>query len=349
MGTPIKRITEWWQQDDVNTIIDVRTPSEFADDHLPGAINLPVFTNQQRIAIGTMYKQMGAFEAKRAGAALVAQNVSTHLQYSLADKPRDWRPLVYCWRGGQRSGAMAQILSDIGWHVKVIDGGYKRYRRDILARLDDIPLTLRFIKVGGATGTAKTHILQAIHDLGAQVIDLEGLANHRGSLLGNEPDGNQPAQRLFESKIAARLGQFDKARPVFIEAESNKIGQLHIPAVLFAAMRVAKTVLITASIPARVAFLRRDYKHMTDAPARLMPLFDGLVKHYGHEVINGWRALCSAGDWDGLVGNLLETHYDPAYRRSASTHGQDVILTIDGAALDARSIRKAASQLVTLA
>ena len=348
MGAPIKRITEWWHSDDFDSVIDVRTPAEYKDDHVPGAINLPVFTNQQRIDIGTLYKQTGSFEAKRAGAALVAQNIATHLQESLADKPRDWRPLVYCWRGGQRSCAMAQILSDIGWHVKLIDGGYKRYRRDTLAKLDDVPPTFSFIKVGGVTGTAKTHILKAARDLGAQVIDLEGLAKHRGSLLGIEPDANQPAQRLFESEIAHCLDQFDCTRPVFVEAESNKIGQLHIPAVLFASMRAAKTVLIKASLPARVAFLKRDYQHMTNDPERLLPLFDGLVKRYGHEIIDGWKTLCSNGDWDGLVGDLLETHYDPAYTRSARAHGYDVILTIDGGALDTASIKKAASQLVTI-
>ena len=348
MGAPIKRIAEWWHDKNFDTVIDVRTPAEFEDDHVPGAINLPVFTNQQRIDIGTLYKQTGAFEAKRAGAALVAQNIATHLKNSLADKPRDWRPLVYCWRGGQRSGAMAQILSDIGWHVKLIDGGYKRYRRDILTKLDDVPPTLRIIKVGGVTGTAKTHILKAARDLGAQVIDLEGLAKHRGSLLGIEPDADQPAQRLFESGIAYCLDQFDCTRPVFVEAESNKIGQLHIPASLFAQMRTAKTVQITASLPARVAFLKRDYQHMTNEPERLMPLFDGLVKRYGHEIINGWKTLCSNGDWDGLVEQLLETHYDPAYTRSARAHGRDVILTIDGGRLDTASINKAAGQLLTI-
>ncbi|MBT6567266.1 MAG: tRNA 2-selenouridine(34) synthase MnmH [Candidatus Puniceispirillum sp.] len=348
MGTPIKRITEWWHIDNFDSTIDVRTPAEFADDHLPGAINLPVFTNQQRIDIGTMYKQTGSFEAKRAGAALVARNIATHLQDSLADKPRDWRPLVYCWRGGQRSGAMAQILSDIGWHVKLIDGGYKRYRRDVLAKLETIPQTLRVIKVGGVTGTAKTHILKAARDLGAQVIDLEGLAKHRGSLLGIEPDADQPAQRLFESEIAYCLDQFDCARPVFVEAESNKIGQLHIPADLFAKMRTAKTVLITASLSARVAFLKRDYHHMTSQPERLLPLFDGLVKRYGHETVKGWKTLSSVGNWDALVSDLLETHYDPAYTRSARAHGHDVIMTIDGGALDNTAIQKAATQLLTI-
>ncbi|MDB2389940.1 tRNA 2-selenouridine(34) synthase MnmH [Alphaproteobacteria bacterium] len=348
MGAPIKRITEWWHNENFDTVIDVRTPAEFEDDHIPGAINLPVFSNQQRIDIGTMYKQTGSFEAKRAGAALVAQNIASHLQESLSDKPRNWRPLVYCWRGGQRSGAMAQILSDIGWHVMVIDGGYKRYRRDILANLDHIPAKLRFIKVGGVTGTAKTHILRAARDQGAQVIDLEGLAKHRGSLLGIEPKIDQPAQRLFESGIAYCLSQFDVSRPVFVEAESNKIGHLHIPAALFAAMRSAKTALITASVSARVAFLKRDYQHMTSEPQRLLPLFDGLVKRYGHDIIDNWKALCASGDWDGLVTDLLETHYDPAYKRSANAHGHDVILTIDGGELDTLSIAKAASQLVSI-
>lgn len=348
MGAPIKRITEWWHHDDIDTVIDVRTPAEFADDHISGAINLPVLSNQQRIDIGTIYKQIGSFEAKRAGAALVAQNIATHLQQSLADKPRNWRPMVYCWRGGQRSGAMAQILSDIGWHVKLIDGGYKRYRRDVLKRLDEIPPKLRFIKLGGTAGTAKTHILRAANALGVQIIDLEGLARHRGSLLGIEPDADQPAQRLFESEIAHCLEQFDSTRPVFVEAESNKIGQLHIPAALFASMRSAKTVLVTAPLKARVVFLQQDYQHMTTQPERLLPLFDGLVKRYGRDIVDGWKALSSAGNWDSLIADLLETHYDPAYRRSASAHGHEVILEIDAGSLDATAIQKAATQILTI-
>ncbi|MGB1962168.1 MAG: tRNA 2-selenouridine(34) synthase MnmH, partial [Candidatus Puniceispirillaceae bacterium] len=198
MGAPINRV-ESWTASDYDMIIDVRSPAEFADDHLPGAVNLPVLNNDQRAEIGTMYKQISPFAAKRAGAALVAGNIAQHIGSALKDADRNFRPLVYCWRGGQRSSAMARIFSEIGWQTDLVDGGYKRYRKQVLDGLDSLPQHLNLVVLRGRTGLAKTHILQAALARGAQVIDLEALANHRGSLLGPEPDGEQPPQRLFES------------------------------------------------------------------------------------------------------------------------------------------------------
>ncbi len=205
MAPPITRVTAW-MQDDYSCIIDVHAPAEFADDHVPGAINLPVLNDAERAEIGTIHKQIGPFEAKRRGAALVAQNIARHLETELCNAPRDFRPLVYCWRGGQRSGAMARILSEIGWKTTVIEGGYKHYRKQVLEQLDSIPQQLKLVILRGATGTAKTHILHAAESKGAQVIDLEGLAHHRGSLLGPEPGIDQPSQRQFESEIGCGAG-----------------------------------------------------------------------------------------------------------------------------------------------
>ena len=201
MSPPITRVSSdisLAEADKFDTIIDVRSPAEFADDHIPGAINLPVLDDQQRSEIGVIYTQVNPFTAKKAGAALVAQNIAAHLQTSLQDKARDWRPLVYCWRGGHRSAAMAQIFSNIGWHSSVIEGGYKSYRRRVLDCLDHMPKQLSLIIVSGQTGTAKTHILRAAFLKGAPIIDLEKLASHRGSLLGGEPDQPQPSQRYFD-------------------------------------------------------------------------------------------------------------------------------------------------------
>ncbi|MGB2462986.1 MAG: tRNA 2-selenouridine(34) synthase MnmH, partial [Candidatus Puniceispirillaceae bacterium] len=271
MGAPINRV-ESWTASDYDMIIDVRSPAEFADDHLPGAVNLPVLDNDQRAEIGTMYKQISPFAAKRAGAALVAGNIARHIGSALKDADRNFRPLVYCWRGGQRSGAMARIFSEIGWQTDLVDGGYKRYRKQVLDGLDSLPQHLNLVVLRGRTGLAKTHILQAALARGAQVIDLEALANHRGSLLGPEPDGEQPPQRLFESHLHAVLCGLDPARPVFIEAESNKVGQIHVPAALWAAMRGAVSVVADTKIEYRVAFLCRDYAHIIAEPARLDPL-----------------------------------------------------------------------------
>ena len=347
MGAPINRV-ESWTASDYDMIIDVRSPAEFADDHLPGAVNLPVLSNDQRAEIGTIYKQISPFAAKRAGAALVAGNIARHISSALKNTDRNFRPLVYCWRGGQRSGAMARILSEIGWKTDLVDGGYKRYRKQVLDGLDNLPQRLNLVVLRGRTGLAKTHILQAALAKGAQVIDLEALANHRGSLLGPEPDGEQPPQRLFESHLHAVLCGHDPARPVFIEAESNKVGQIHVPAALWAAMRGAVSVVADTKIEYRVAFLCREYPHIIAEPARLDPLLDWVVTRLGHDIVDGWRQLIAAGDWPSFVRAVLDDHYDPAYDKSAARRNHEVIATLDVGTLDAAAIDRAANQLLAL-
>ena len=347
MGAPINRV-ESWTASDYDMIIDVRSPAEFADDHLPGAVNLPVLDNDQRAEIGTMYKQISPFAAKRAGAALVAGNIARHIGSALKDADRNFRPLVYCWRGGQRSGAMARIFSEIGWQTDLVDGGYKRYRKQVLDGLDSLPQRLNLVVLRGRTGLAKTHILQAALTRGAQVIDLEALANHRGSLLGPEPNGEQPPQRLFESHLHAVLCGLDPARPVFIEAESNKVGKIHVPAALWAAMRRAVSVVADTKIEYRVAFLCRDYAHIIAEPARLDPLLDWVVTRLGHDIVDGWRQLVAAGDWPGFVRAVLDDHYDPAYDKSAAQRNHEIIATLDAGTLDAAAIDRAADQLLAL-
>ena len=321
VAPPITRIEIDQALGDIETfdsIIDVRSPAEFADDHLPGAINLPVLDDQQRAEIGTLYKQIDPFTAKRAGAALVAQNIAMHLQTVLQGKDRNWRPLIYCWRGGQRSAAMAQIFANIGWHCGVVDGGYKAYRRHVLDCLDAIPPAISVVILSGQTGTAKTHILQAASKNGAQIIDLETLACHRGSLLGSEPDKPQPSQRLFESRLCQSLKSCDPQQHIFIEAESNKIGNIHVPPALWAAMRAAPSIRVTAPMAARVSFLQREYAHMIQNPAMIMPLLSKLKHRHSAAQLAAWSALIDQQDWHPFIESLLDAHYDPAYQRSGS-------------------------------
>ncbi len=178
---------------DYDDIIDVRSPSEYAEDHLPGAISLPVLDDDERAKVGTIYKQVSPFDARKLGAALVAQNAARHLQGPLADRSGGWRPLVYCWRGGQRSGSFATILSQIGWRVDLVKGGYKSWRGLVVRAVYDDPVPSPVIVLDGNTGSAKTEILNRLPALGVQVIDLEGLAHHRGSLFGAM--GPQPSQK----------------------------------------------------------------------------------------------------------------------------------------------------------
>lgn len=347
MSPPITRTSDWVSQS-FSMIIDVRSDSEYADDHIPGAVSMPVLNDAERAEVGTMYKQVGAFEAKRRGAALVSRNISQHLENRLADAPKDFAPLVYCWRGGQRSGAMARILSEIGWKVTLVDGGYKTYRKQVLDGLDEIPARLRPVILRGRTGTAKTRILRAAADLGAQVIDLEGLASHRGSLLGPEPGLDQPSQRLFESKLHDVMRQLDPARPVFIEAESNKVGACHVPPALWRAMRGAPAIQVTAPLEARVAFLLDDYQHVVAETARLDPLLQWVVERVGHETVGRWREAIGADDWHGFVTRVLEDHYDPAYDRSAAKRDHHDIDVLHTDKLDDKAVTDLAAKLAAL-
>lgn len=301
--------------DGFDTIIDARSEGEFALDHLPGAINCPVLDNEQRIRVGTLYKQVGAFEAKKLGAALVARNIAMHLETRFADKPREWKPLVYCWRGGNRSGSLAHILAKIGWPVVQLDGGYKAYRAQVSAALE-APPALAWRVICGTTGSGKSRLLETLDGIGAQVLDLEKLAAHRGSVLGHLPHEPQPTQKLFETRIWDKLRHFDPSRPVFVESESKKVGNLRVPDAVMEGIRAAPCVSLNLSRPNRVRLLMEDYEHFARDPDALNGQLDHLVQLHGRAKIDAWHALANEGAMPELVDQLLVEHYDPAYLRS---------------------------------
>ena len=303
------------QIDQFDEIIDVRSPSEFLEDHVPGAISAPVLDDEERARIGTMYVQASPFDAKKAGAALVAINIARHLQEKFHDRPKSWRPLVYCWRGGQRSGSMTEIFSRIGWPVAQLVGGYKAYRRHVIDELARIPTGLDLRIICGTTGTGKSRLLRALAQAGAQVLDLEALARHRGSVLGHLPDESQPSQKMFESGIWQVLRGCEPGRPIFVEAESKKVGDLRVPEELMARMRQAPCLRVELDSASRVSLLRAEYAHFLADPQRLNGQLDLLVSLHGHATVAEWKALSNAGNWDELVRRLLAEHYDPAYLR----------------------------------
>ena len=306
--------------DAYDEIIDVRSEGEFAEDHVPGAINLPVLDNAERERVGTIYKQVSSFEAKKIGAALVSANIAHHLAAHLAQRPRDWKPLVYCWRGGGRSGALAHVLAQIGWRVGQLGGGYKNYRRAVIDELGTLPERYRWRVVCGMTGTGKSRLLRALQEQGAQVLDLEELAAHRGSVLGNLPDEAQPSQKLFESRVWHALRRLDPQRTVFVESESRKIGNLRVPEALIEAMWQSECLVVEAGMAVRVALLKDEYAHFLGNAALLNAQLDCLRQLHGNAVIDGWQALARSGDWDRLTGELLTRHYDPAYTRAINSH-----------------------------
>jgi len=299
-----------------DAIIDVRSPGEFADDHLPRAINCPVLDDAQRVEVGTLHKQVGAFEARRRGAALVAHNIALHLQSDFSHKPRHWRPLVYCWRGGQRSGALALVMARIGWPARQLEGGYRAYRRLVVEDLQRLPGPLRLRVICGTTGSGKSLLLQRLAAAGAQVLDLEALACHRGSVLGGLPRQPQPSQKAFESAIWWQLRRCDSQRPIYVESESRKVGDLRVPAALIERMRAAECLRIELPLAARVRLLRTDYEHFERDPAAFCALLDCLTALHGRERIASWQQMAQRGQWSEVVERLLVEHYDPAYLRS---------------------------------
>jgi len=301
--------------DSFDTIIDVRSEGEFALDHLPGAINCPVLNNEERIRVGTLYKQVGSFEAKKVGAPLVAANIARHIETLFADKPREWKPLVYCWRGGNRSGSMALIFAKIGWPVVQLEGGYKAYRAQVSVALENPP-QVDFRVICGTTGSGKSRLLETLERIGAQVLDLERLAAHRGSVLGHLPHEPQPTQKMFESRIWDKLRHFDPNRPVFVESESKKVGNLRVPDAVMARMRASPCIAVNLSRPNRVRLLMEDYQHFARNADALNGQLDHLVQLHGRAKIDAWHALANEGAMPELVDQLLVEHYNPAYLRS---------------------------------
>lgn len=314
------------QELDVDTIIDVRSPAEYDEDHLPGAINLPVLEDDQRAEVGTIYSKVSPFMARKKGGALVAQNTAIHLQRTLAGKDGAWQPLIYCWRGGQRSNAFATILDQVGWRVKLLQGGYQSYRRAIVELLYKKPILYRLILISGSTGTAKTALLHQLASKGAQTLDIEGIAAHRGSLFGSV-NSKQPTQKMFESLLANKLSSLDPNAVTFMEAESSKVGELLIPPSLWSSMAVAPQIKIKASLEARSKFLCKNYSDLTENKNKLNKLIDKLRPYHCAEQINVWKEQAIVEEWQNLALGLITKHYDPRYAKSAS-HKNGTIHTI---------------------
>ena len=306
------------QLNEFEQIIDVRSPAEYAEDHLPGAINFPVLDDAERIRVGTLYKQ-SPFAAKKIGAALVSRNISRHLEHWL-DKPKSWHPLVYCWRGGQRSAAMTHILRQIGFAAEQLAGGYKSYRQHVLQQLQQLPAQFSFRVICGLTGSGKSLLLAALQQHGAQVLDLEYLARHRGSVLGDMPNEAQPSQKSFDSQVLAALQSFNPNVPVYVESESKKVGLLRVPDTLIQQMWSSPCLRLESSPQVRVALLREEYAHFLHAPALLRQQLDRLQGIYPNDLLARWHRLCEEQAWDDFITELLERHYDPAYTRSIYRH-----------------------------
>ena len=335
--------------DQFDAVIDARSEGEYAEDHLPGAHNWPSLNNEERIRVGTLYKQVSPFEAQKIGAALVAANISRHIQAHVLGQPKSWQPLVYCWRGGKRSNSLALILGQIGFKVHLIEGGYKAFRKAVIEDTPRQVAPLGFRVLCGPTGSGKTRLLQALAAQGGQVLDLEALASHRASVLGVIPGHPQPTQKAFETRLWNALRQLDPARPVFVEAESKKVGNITLPDSLIHAMRASPCVRLELSLAHRVQLLLEDYDHFVRDAAFFCERLDKLVDLKGRALIEDWKGRVLAGQTAEVVADLLEKHYDPGYETSTARnfgqYGQARALALDGP--DGQSMQQAATVLLT--
>ncbi|MCC8403382.1 tRNA 2-selenouridine(34) synthase MnmH [Paraburkholderia sp. MMS20-SJTN17] len=335
---------------DFDEIVDVRTPLEFEEDHIPGATNAPVLSNEERVLVGTTYKQVSPFEGTRLGAAFVARNIAHHLETTFADRPRNWRPLIYCWRGGKRSGSVTTLFNMIGWPARQLDGGYKSYRRATLERLETLPRRFSYVTLVGPTGSGKTRLLLALREAGAQTLDLEALASHRGSLLGAYSGVPQPSQKRFDTLLVTELRGFDVNRPVFVEAESRRIGAVTLPLALLETFHRGACVEVRSSREDRAAFLLQDYAHLFDDPDYLKGQLSRLIGLHSRERVTGWLRLVDDNRRAELARELLERHYDPAYARSSGQHFEQLpnALPLDFRPNDADVVEQAKTLLAQL-
>lgn len=332
-----------------STLIDARSEDEYALDHLPHAVNWPSLNNEERIFVGTMYKQVGAFEAQKHGAAMVAANIARHIQREVLELPKHWQPLIYCWRGGKRSGSLSLVLGQIGFKVNLIEGGYKAFRA---AMVEDIPkrvAPLQFKVISGPTGSGKTRLLYELAAEGAQVLDLEELACHRSSVLGHIPGQAQPSQKRFDTLVWQALRSFDPTRPVFVESESRKVGNLSIPESLMLAMRESPCFELQLNLDERVALLMEDYPFFVTDPALFCHRLDALAAIRGKAVVEAWKAQIDSGQIENVVRDLLVLHYDPTYAasmvRNFTQTGQATACVADDR--HPHSLRKLAKLMVT--
>jgi tRNA 2-selenouridine synthase len=330
---------------DYDSVIDVRSPAEYAIDHIPGAINCPVLDNEERHIVGSLYVQVSAFEARKVGAAMVARRIAEHLDTRFRDRPKAWRPLLYCWRGGERSRSFTTWLRLVGWDAQALQGGYKAWRKHVIAQIEERAPRLKLRVLSGPTGSAKTRVLQALARRGEQVLDLEQLAAHRGSVLGAMPHETQPSQKGFETRLATALAGFDLDRPVWAESESRKIGRIALPTCLLERLRASPVYELIVPLPARLDFLLRDYAHLGEDREALAAQLGLLAELHPRATIERWQAWARQGELPALFEQLMLQHYDPLYGRS-QRRGSAPAVRIESVALDAAAIDAIAARLV---
>lgn len=293
-------------------LLDVRSPGEYAQGHIPGAISFPLFSDEERARVGTTYKQQSKDLAMELGLEIVGPKMAGFVREARRLAP-EGRLAVHCWRGGQRSGSMAWLFRQAGFDVITLSGGYKYYRRHVLEKFLDIPLQL--LVIGGRTGSGKTKILKELAQSGEQIIDLEGIAHHKGSAFGSIGEAAQPTVEQFENDLCAALNALDLHRRVWIENESRSIGRVYIPDAFWKKMRDSTLLNILIPDEARIDNLLQDYV-LTDK-SELEDAFLRIDKKLGGQHLKTALEALGAGDY-ATAARIALHYYDKTYQ-----HGLD--------------------------
>lgn len=297
---------------------DLRSPQEFAEGSIPGAVNVPIFSNEERVEIGILYKQKGAETAKTRGLEIASAKLPSIIQ-NIKDVSGDRKVIVYCWRGGMRSRSIATILHLMGIPVYQLSDGYKAYRQYVLSKLSNYDILPCFVVLHGLTGTGKTILLKELGRRGLPVIDLEGMANHRGSVFGRIGKGQSISAKNFDAMILETLDAYQKERYVIIEAESKRIGNIYVPECVMKSMEHGLHILLTASLQTRVQRLLDEYLHIepeTCADHDIALGLDMLQSRLGKAKTAELKEMLQQKNYHALVEILLLGYYDPLYNYS---------------------------------
>ena len=298
-------------------LVDVRSPGEFEGETIKGAINIPLFDDEERKIIGTVYTRESVEKAKRIGLSVASKKL-LHIYDEIKELDKQYDKIVlFCARGGMRSGVLGMLLSSLGVNTERINEGYKGYRKFVIENLPQVNDKVQYIVLHGNTGVGKTEILKQLECDGFDVLDLEGFANHRGSLLGTVGLGKSTSQKEFESKIYHML-QGSKSSYVFIEAESRRIGNTTIPDFIHEKMKRGIHIFVDADIHFRTDLIVKEYTKWENCNEEIIGCLKRLEKYIGEKNVIRYSELVSKSEYDEVVSELMIKHYDPMY-----THGSD--------------------------
>lgn len=299
--------------------VDVRSSSEYEDDTITNAVNIPLLNDEERKAVGTTYKQVGKSEAKRLGVKLISPKMPDLFEQILELKYNNNQIAAFCARGGYRSTFFTSVFSSIGIPIAQLEGGYKAYRKEVINSIPIINEKITYIVLHGNTGVGKTDILYSLKKLGYSILDLEGAANHRGSILGSIGIGECNSQKKFETNIYNQLSSI-KSNFVFVEAESHKIGKVVVPAYISNKMVENIHIFIDADLDYRVRSLKKDYIQNENWIKESIQAIEKLERYISKEKIEKLSNEILLGNFDFVAKELMQKYYDPLYNFKSDTY-----------------------------